>query len=73
MRIDQVDYMLALNAQTQNVEASRARAKQANSDEQRYRGLVSSGAVSASAYDQIKAQADEAQAQLAAAESQEKT
>jgi len=73
MRIDKVDYMLALNAQTQNVEAARARAKQANSDEQRYRGLVSSGAVSASVYDQIQAQADEAQAQLAAAESQEKT
>lgn len=73
MRIDRVDYMLALNAQTQNVEAARARAKQANSDEQRYRGLVSSGAVSASVYDQIKAQADEAQAQLAAAESQENT
>ena len=73
MRIDQADYGLALDAQTQNVEAARARAKQANSDEQRYRGLVSSGAVSASAYDQIKAQADEAQAQLAAAESQEKT
>jgi multidrug resistance efflux pump len=39
-------------------------------DEARYRGLVSTGAVSASTYDQIKATSDGAQAQLAAVEAQ---
>jgi RND family efflux transporter MFP subunit len=57
MRIDRTDYALAL-------EAVRARALQTAADEQRYRNLVSAGAVSASAYDQIKAAADAAQAQM---------
>ncbi|HET9321503.1 MAG TPA: hypothetical protein VFO27_17055, partial [Bryobacteraceae bacterium] len=43
---------------------------QAAADELRYRGLVSTGAVSASTYDQIKAAADAAKAQLAAAQAQ---
>jgi len=38
----------------------------------RYRGLVSTGAVSASTYDQVKAAADAAKAQLAALEAEEK-
>ena len=37
-----------------------------------YRGLVSTGAIAASTYDQVKATADAAQAQLASAEAQEK-
>ena len=50
--------------------AARAQARQATADEARYRGLVATGAVSASAYDQIKAAADTAKAQLSAAEAQ---
>lgn len=70
MRIDVTDYALVITAQTQNVEAAKAKAAQAAADEARYRGLVSTGAVSASTYDQIKAAADAAKAQLAAVEAQ---
>jgi RND family efflux transporter MFP subunit len=70
MRIDVTDYAHVITAQTQNVEAAKAKAVQAAADEARYRGLVSTGAVSASTYDQIKATADAAQAQLAAVEAQ---
>lgn len=70
MRIDATDYALAVSAQTELVEAARARAVQTASDEKRYRGLVSAGAVSAIAYDQAKAAADAAKAQLEAAEAQ---
>ena len=70
MRIDVTDYAHIITTQTQNVEAAKARAVQAAADEARYRGLVSTGAVSASTYDQIKATADAAQAQLAAVEAQ---
>jgi RND family efflux transporter MFP subunit len=70
MRIDLTDYAHAITTQTQNVEAARAKAVQAASDEARYRGLVSTGAVSASTYDQVKAAADAAKAQVAAAEAQ---
>jgi RND family efflux transporter MFP subunit len=52
------------------VAAARARAVQAASDEQRLRGLVAAGAISAIAYDQAKAAADAAKAQLEAAEAQ---
>jgi RND family efflux transporter MFP subunit len=72
MRIDRTDYAHAITAQTESVAAERARAEQTAADEARYRGLVATGAVSASTYDQIKAAADSAQAQLAAAEAQEK-
>jgi RND family efflux transporter MFP subunit len=72
MRIDRTDYAHAITAQTESVVAARARADQAAADDQRYRGLVRTGAVSASTYDQIKAAADSAEAQLAAAEAQEK-
>src|SRR5947207_7699796 len=58
MRIDLTDYAHAITTQTQNVEAARAKAVQAAADEARYRGLVSTGAVSASTYDQVKAAAD---------------
>ena len=70
MRIDVTDYAYVITAQTQNVAEARAKAEQAAADEMRYRGLVSTGAVSASAYDQIKAAADAAKAQLAAVEAQ---
>jgi RND family efflux transporter MFP subunit len=72
MQIDVTDYAHAIATQTQNVAALRAKAKQASADEARYRGLVKTGAVSASDYDQIKATADAASAQLASAEAQEK-
>ncbi|CAI1617121.1 efflux RND transporter periplasmic adaptor subunit [Serratia proteamaculans] len=70
MRLDPVDLALQSRAQQQAVTAARAQARQATADEARYRGLVASGAVSASAYDQIKAAADTAKAQLSAAEAQ---
>ncbi|MDQ0571440.1 RND family efflux transporter MFP subunit [Variovorax paradoxus] len=68
MRIDPVDLKLAARAQQEAVAAARARAKQTSDEEARYRDLRGTGAISASAYDQIKAAADGAQAQLGAAE-----
>jgi len=58
MQIDITDYMHAITTQSENVAAARARSDQATADELRYRGLVRTGAVSASTYDQIKAAAD---------------
>ena len=70
MRIDRTDLALATVAQVGSVEAAKARAIQTAADERRYRDLVSAGAVSASAYDQVKASADAARAQLNAAQAQ---
>ncbi|MFU2317079.1 efflux RND transporter periplasmic adaptor subunit [Rahnella sp. PCH160] len=70
MRLDPVDLSLQAQAQQQAVAASLARARQTAADEARYRGLVTGGAVSASAYDQIKAAADTAKAELSAAQAQ---
>lgn len=70
MRIDPVDLKLAAHAQHEAVAAARARAHQTAEDEARYRDLRGTGAISASAYDQIKAAADSAKAQLSAAEAQ---
>lgn len=70
MRLDPVDLSLQAQAQAQAVTAARARARQTADDEARYRGLVAAGAVSASAYDQIKAAADSARAELSAAQAQ---
>src|SRR6266571_1258464 len=67
MTIDRTDYVHAITARTETVSAAKAKAVQAAADEARYRGLVKSGAVSASIYDQIKAASDAAQADLAAA------
>ncbi|WLI75895.1 efflux RND transporter periplasmic adaptor subunit [Kosakonia sp. H02] len=67
MRLDPVDLSLQAQAQQQAVAAAKARARQTADDEARYRGLVKTGAVSASAYDQIKAAADTARAELSAA------
>jgi len=70
MRIDPIDLKLAASAQQEVVAAARARAKQAADDEARYRDLRGTGAISASAYDSVKAAADAASAQLSAAEAQ---
>ena len=70
MRIDPVDLKLAASAQLEAVAAARARAQQAAQDEARYRDLQGTGAISASAYDTVKAAADAANAQLSAAEAQ---
>lgn len=70
MRIDAADFEHAVAAQAGAVAAAKARAVQASADEDRYRDLVASGAVSRSAYDQAKQAADSARALLAAAEAQ---
>ncbi|MCP1240248.1 efflux RND transporter periplasmic adaptor subunit [Acetobacter lovaniensis] len=72
MRLDPTDYVHALSTQAGDVASLRARWIQAAADERRYRGLVATGAVSASAYDQVKATADSARAQMNAAIAQEK-
>lgn len=72
MRIDPTDYGHAAVAQSGNVASARAKWIQAAADERRNRGLVATGAVSQSAYDQAKAAADSAKALLDAALAQEK-
>jgi RND family efflux transporter MFP subunit len=68
MRIDPKDLRLAMRAHEEAVAAARALAHQTAEDEVRYRDLVAAGAVSASAYDKVKAAAESARAQLNAAE-----
>ncbi len=68
LRLDPVDLKLAAHAQREAVAAARAQAQQTSDDEARYRALRGTGAISASAYDQYKAAADAARAQLGAAE-----
>lgn len=68
MRIDPTDLRLATRAHEEAVAAARAQARQTAEDEARYRSLVSTGAVSASAYDKAKAAADSARAELKAAQ-----
>ena len=70
MRIDAADYALAAEAAAGTVAAARARATQTSADEARYRDLVEAGAVSASAYDQARAAAQAARAELATAQAQ---
>ena len=70
MRLDRTDYAHAITTQVGNVDAARARLQQAAAEEARYSGLVSSGAVSQSTYDQVKAAADSARALLSGAEAQ---
>jgi RND family efflux transporter MFP subunit len=70
MRIDPTDLRLATRAFEEAVAAATARARQTAEDEARYRDLVSAGAVSASAYDKIKAAAEAARAELNAAQAQ---
>jgi RND family efflux transporter MFP subunit len=70
MRIDPTDLRLATRAYEGAVAAATARARQTADDEARYRDLVSAGAVSASAYDKVKAAAESARAELNAANAQ---
>jgi RND family efflux transporter MFP subunit len=70
MRIDPADLGLAMRAHEEAVSAAKARARQTSDDEARYRDLVAGGAVSASAYDKVKAAAESARAELNAAEAQ---
>jgi RND family efflux transporter MFP subunit len=70
MRIDPTDLRLATRAHDEAVTAATARARQTAEDEARYRDLVSSGAVSASAYDKVKAAAEAAGAELNGAKAQ---
>ncbi len=70
MRIDPTDLRLATRAHEEAVAAAMARARQTAEDEARYRDLVSTGAVSASAYDKVKAAAESAGAELNGAKAQ---
>lgn len=70
LRMDPVDLKLAAQAQDDAVDAAKARAQQATDEEARYSDLRGTGAISASAYDQVKAVADAAKAQLRAAQAQ---
>jgi len=70
MRIDPTDLKLAVRAHDEAVVAAKARARQTSEDEVRYRDLVAAGAVSASAYDKVKAAAESARAELNATEAQ---
>lgn len=70
MKLDPVDYELAKNASRALVQAAKARDLQASSDEIRLRKLLETGAVSKQAYEQVKAAAESAAAQLDAAQSQ---
>lgn len=70
MRIDSTDLRLATRAHEEAVAAATARARQTAEDEARYRDLVSTGAVSASAYDRVKAAAESARAELNGAKAQ---
>ena len=72
LRMDPTDYTHAFVAQTGNVAAAQARWIQAAADERRSRGLVTTGAISQSAYDLVKAAADSAKALLDAATAQER-
>lgn len=69
-RIDPNDLLLTARGQQETVMAAKARADQTAQEELRHQGLVEAGAISASTYDQIKAAADAAKAQLKASESQ---
>jgi RND family efflux transporter MFP subunit len=70
LRIDPADLRLATRAHEETVAAARARVQQTSQEEARYRDLVSAGAVSASAYDKVKAAAESARAELNAAQAQ---
>lgn len=70
LRIDPSDYRLARRAADEAVAAASALARQSRDDEIRYRDLVSTGAVSTSAYERMRATAETAQAALNAARAQ---
>jgi RND family efflux transporter MFP subunit len=68
MRIDPTDLRLAARAHEEAIAAATARALQTANEEARLRRLLPAGAASASAYDQAKAAAESARAELNAAE-----
>ena len=70
IRIDPKDLGLALQAQEQAVTAAQARMRQTSQEESRYQALVATGAVSKSAYEKVKADAESARAELNAAQAQ---
>ncbi|QDL91549.1 efflux RND transporter periplasmic adaptor subunit [Paroceanicella profunda] len=70
MRIDDTDLRLALTAQRNAVAAAQAVLVQAQADEARYDSLLKKGWVPRQRYEQAKAAADTAAAQLAAAEAE---
>jgi RND family efflux transporter MFP subunit len=70
MKMDITDFTHAITNQEEVVRAAKAKADQTAADEARYRPLVATGAISASTYDQVKAAADAARAELQAAEAQ---
>lgn len=70
LRLDPNDLALSADAQNAAVAAAKARSIQADADLKRLQGLVDHGAVSAQTWDEAKAGADSARAQLASAEAQ---
>lgn len=68
MRIDETDLRLALTAKRNAASAARAAVVQLAADERRYASLLDKGWASRQRYEQAKAAADTARAQLAAAE-----
>jgi RND family efflux transporter MFP subunit len=70
MRIDRTDLALAIAAQSAAVASAKARAVQTAADEARFRALLTEGVVASQSYDQAKAAADTASAQLAQAKAQ---
>lgn len=68
MRIDETDLRLAVTAKRNAVAAARANLGQVAADERRYASLLNDGWASRQKYEQAKAAADSARAQLAAAE-----
>jgi RND family efflux transporter MFP subunit len=70
MRLDRNDLALAVTAREEAVAAARANAIQAIADEKRFKALSELSAASQQTYEQAKAAADGARAQLAAAEAQ---
>ncbi|MFK8257948.1 efflux RND transporter periplasmic adaptor subunit [Erwinia sp. AnSW2-5] len=69
-RIDAADLLSQLNASNEAVLAAKAELLKATNNEQRFRSLVSTGAVSRVDYDAAKAQADVNRSALRSAESQ---
>lgn len=69
-RLDTTDLQLTEGAEQEKVKTAEASARQTAQEEARYRDLHGTGAISASAYDQVTAAARGAKAQLAAAQAQ---
>lgn len=70
MRLDPADFELSTASARANTEAARAQQIRASQDEARLRALVGNGAVSRQAYEQSRAAADAARAELTAAQAQ---